>query len=292
MNNLFTQIVQRFKQADTLMRIIYITGGVWLVVSLLALVSKLFTCPEGWIVNYLAVPSDYTLLLQRPWTVFTYMVLHKAFFHLFFNMLCLYWFGKVFLMHCSERQLVGLYVVGGLLGAAVYCISYNIFPLYESVRHASSLMGASAAVMAIIVASAMQMPNMQMRVLLLGNVALKHIAIVTVLVSVLGITSENAGGELAHLGGALAGYLFVVFLRRGTDITAWYSRIVGKIGSWCKPKKKAKKHTYHYQRPVSDAEFNQKKADHNQQIDAILDKIKRSGYESLTHEEKETLFRR
>lgn len=287
----FKQLFQRFRSADNLLRLIYINVGVWVVLALLSLVLKLFTLSDGVLVDWLATPSNVMLLLRRPWTLLSYMVVHKAFFHLFFNMLCLYWFGKVFLMQHSEKQLVGLYVVGGLFGALVYVLSYNFFPLYADVRHYSTLIGASASVMAIIVASAMQMPNMQMRVLLIGNVSLKYIAIVTVLVSFLGITSENAGGELAHLGGALAGYLFVVFLRRGSDLTIWFSRVVDWLSRLFTPSKR-KKSKFHYKRPVSDAEYNEQKASHNEQVDLILDKIKRSGYESLTNDEKELLFRR
>lgn len=287
----FKQLFQRFRSADNLLRLIYINVGVWVILALLSLVLKLFTLSDGVLVDWLATPSNVMLLLRRPWTLLSYMVVHKAFFHLFFNMLCLYWFGKVFLMQHSEKQLVGLYVVGGLFGALVYVLSYNFFPLYADLRHYSTLIGASASVMAIIVASAMQMPNMQMRVLLIGNVSLKYIAIVTVLVSFLGITSENAGGELAHLGGALAGYLFVVFLRRGSDLTIWFSRLVDWLSRLFTPSKR-KRSKFHYKRPVSDAEYNEQKASHNEQVDLILDKIKRSGYESLTNDEKELLFRR
>lgn len=289
--SIFTQLAHRFKTADTLLRIIYVNVAVWLCLAAVTLILKLFTLSGVSLTEYLATPSNLAVLLRRPWTLFSYMFVHKAFFHLFFNMLCLYWFGKIFLMNNSEKQLLGLYLLGGLMGALFYVVSYNVFPLYADVRYHSSLIGASASAIAIIVASAMQMPNMQMRVLLLGNISLKYIAIATVVFSFFGITSENAGGELAHLGGALAGYLFIVFLRRGRDITVWFTRISQALSSCFKPKKKPRKATYHYQRPVSDADYNQQKAARNQQIDAILDKIKRSGYESLTNEEKETLFR-
>lgn len=289
--DLFKQLLERFRSADSLLRLIYINVGVWVVLALLSLILKLFTLSDGVLMGYLAMPSDVALFLRRPWTLLSYMLVHKAFFHLFFNMLCLYWFGKVFLMQHSEKQLAGLYVLGGVLGGVLYMLSYNFFPLYADVRHYSTLIGASASVMAVIVASAMQMPNMQMRVLLIGNVSLKYIALATVLLSFLGITSENAGGELAHLGGALAGYLFIVFLRRGSDLTAWFSRVVGWLVGIFKPVRR-KKPKYHYKRPVSDADYNQQKSSHNEQIDLILDKIKRSGYESLTNDEKATLFRR
>lgn len=287
----FKQLLERFRSADSLLRLIYINVGVWVLIALLSLVLKLFTLSDSVLMEYLSMPSDVALLLKRPWTLLSYMMVHKAFFHLFFNMLCLYWFGKVFLMQHTEKQLVGLYVLGGLFGGILYALSYNFFPLYADVRHYSTLIGASASVMAVIVASAMQMPNMQMRVLLIGNVSLKYIALATVLLSFLGITSENAGGELAHLGGALAGYLFIVFLRRGSDLTDWFSRVVGWLVGLFKPSRR-KKAKFHYKRPVSDAEYNQQKSSHNEQIDLILDKIKRSGYESLTRDEKEILFRR
>jgi len=143
------------------------------------------------------------------------MFLHEGIFHILFNMLALYWFGKLFLMFSTEKQLVGLYVMGGFAGALFYVAAFNIFPYFEPVIQHTVLLGASASIMAIIVAAAMQSPNMELRMLFIGNIKLKYVAVIAVLASFFGITSNNAGGEIAHLGGALTGYFLLYLCGRG-----------------------------------------------------------------------------
>jgi CBS domain containing-hemolysin-like protein len=150
-------------------------------------------------------------------------------------------------------------------------------------------MGASGSIIAILVASAVRVPNMEMHLLLLGRIKLKWIAIATVVISFFGLTGENGGGEVAHLGGALAGYLFVFFERKGKDITSPINRIIDFFVNLFRTRPKQKTKVYHTQK-MSDAEFNQRKAENEKIIDRILDKIKTSGYESLTTEEKRRLF--
>lgn len=151
-------------------------------------------------------------------------------------------------------------------------------------------MGASGSIMAIIVATAFQAPNMEMRFILIGAIKLKYIAIVAVLISFFGITSSNAGGELAHLGGALYGYFFVVSLRRGKDHTKSFNKLMDRLSNLFKPRKLKVKHTATSGKKMSDAEYNMTKANNMAEIDRILDKIKTSGYGSLTSEEKRKLF--
>lgn len=281
-----------FKQGDMLTRLIGVNVCVWVVLALLSVILKLFNIHFPQYIEYLAVPSHFVLAIKRVWTLFTYMFLHKGILHLLFNMLCLYWFGRMFLAAYNAKQLLGLYINGGLLGALLYLVAYNVFPYFTHNPQMTYLMGASASVMAIIVAVAMQMPDMELRFFFMAGIKLKYFALIVVAISFLGITSANSGGELAHLGGALAGYLFIVFLRRGTDCTKWFTAIVNWFASWTFPRKKIKQTKFHYAKPMSDAEFNQAKAKHNNEVDAILDKIKRSGYESLTEDEKKKLFQR
>lgn len=294
--NIWENIKQTFKQGNGEIKLIYINLAVFILYNAIVIVLKLFRIEEGVpLATWLAVPSNLHILLHRLWTPITYMFFHEGFFHFLFNMLCLYWFGKIFLYVYSERHLIGLYITGGLFGALLYVIAYNIFPLFADRVGNSILLGASGSVMAIILAAATKMPDMSIRLLLIGNIKLKYIAIVTVLISFFGLTSANAGGEFAHLGGALAGYLFVTAMNKGKDITAWINKIIDWIVTLFRPQKKkmrvnkgAKKAAATHK--MTDAEYNMHKARTMEEIDRILDKIKKSGYESLTTDEKRKLF--
>lgn len=289
--NVWENIKTTFKRGDALVKLIYVNAGLFLVLKVAVIVLKLFNLPGLPLYSWLAMPADPMALLHRPWTPLTYMFLHEGFFHLFFNMLCLYWFGKLFLTVYSERHLVGLYLVGGLAAGAFYALAFNLFPYYEPLVHASILMGASGSIMAVIAATAFRLPNMEIRLFLVGGVKLKYVAIGAVAVSFFGITSHNGGGELAHLGGALTGYLFELMMKRGKDITAWPNRLIDRIANAFKPKRmKVKPGKANPHRKMTDAEYNMNKAKNMAEIDRILDKIKASGYDSLSAEEKRKLF--
>ncbi len=289
--NVFDTIRQTFRQGNSLIKLIYLNVAVFLVLKIILVLFLLFNISGTFLLSYLAVPADLTQLLYRVWTPLTYMFLHEEFFHILFNMFALYWFGKIFLLFFSEKQLVGLYIFGGLMAALIYIIAFNLFPYYSPVLRQSLLLGASGSIMAIILSTALRSPNMEMQIVFLGSVKLKYIAIFYVLTSFFGITSSNGGGQLAHLGGALAGYLFVVSLRQGKDLTSGLNRILDAIFGLFRPRKLKVKHTKNKSKAtMSDAEFNASKARKMVEIDKILDKIKTSGYESLTPEEKKRLF--
>jgi len=280
-----------FRNGNALIRLIYINVGVFFLCHIIALLLKLFNLPYESVYGFVALPAYLPSIIIQPWTIISYMFLHENIWHIFFNMFTLYWFGKLFLMFFSEKQMVGLYLIGGLFGAALYILSYNIFPYFQPMLVGSILMGASASIMAIIVATAMHSPNLEMRMLLIGNVKLKFIAIFFVLMSYFSIMSSNAGGEIAHLGGALAGYFFIVSLRGGKDFTKWINLLLDSIYNLFKPKKlRVKSNKNQRNVRMTDAEFNMNKARNMQEIDRILDKIKTSGYESLSAEEKRRLF--
>ena len=293
--NIWENIKLTFKRGDALIKLIYVNVGVFVALKIIEILFRLFNASVDFIMPWLAVPADLTMLLHRFWTPVTYMFLHEGFFHIFFNMLCLYWFGKIFLSAFSERHLIGLYFVGGLAAALFYVAAYNIFPYYAPLVSSNILLGASGSIMAVIVASATKLPNMEIRLFLFGGVKLKYVAIVAILVSFFGITSSNGGGELAHLGGALTGYLFIVLLNKGTDITAWFNKIADALVNFFMPQKmnikKGKKGTSSQQtKKMGDEEYNISKARNMAEIDRILDKIKESGYDSLSSEEKKRLF--
>lgn len=288
--NPLENIFASFRQGNSLTRLIFINVVVFIILGFVEILLQLLKFPSAFVWAYLSLPAEFTQLLFRFWTPISYMFLHEGFFHLLFNMLSLYWFGKLFLMYFSEKQLVGLYLFGGLMGALLYVGAFNLFPYYAPILSQSLLLGASGSIMAIIVASAAQSPNMEMQLLFIGSVKLKYIALVAVLTSFFGITSSNGGGQLAHLGGALAGYYFVVSLRQGRDLTKginWLLNFLANISTTRKLKVKPNKSRT---TPMSDAEFNVNKVRKIANIDRILDKIKTSGYESLTAEEKKRLF--
>ncbi|MBR5695503.1 MAG: rhomboid family intramembrane serine protease [Paludibacteraceae bacterium] len=283
------ELIESFKNGTTLTKLIYINLGVFLVISIAQALLGLFNINTEW-VDSLMLPAQVSTFAHRPWSILTYMFFHKSFIHILFNLLMLYWFGKLFLQYCSQHDLVGLYILGGIAGGATYIIAFNLLPKFAPVVGLSMLLGASASVMAITIATAVFAPNQTMRLVLIGDVKIKWIALVSVLISLMQINAENAGGELAHIGGAIAGYIFAIEYKKGKNITDWINNILHRAanlihGAGRKPKMKVS-HT----NMESDQEYNYRKKQENDEIDKILDKIKSSGYESLSDDEKGKLF--
>jgi membrane associated rhomboid family serine protease len=256
----------------------------------------------SWIMSQLMLPSDVPTFLTRPWTVITYMFTHVDFFHILFNMLFLYWFGQLIMDYLGSKKFVNIYVLGGLAGGFFFMLMYNLVPYYHS-QLGVPLLGASAGVSAIIVAAAALLPNHSFSLIFIGPVKIKYIALFYVVFkSFAGLDGPNAGGELAHLGGALVGYLYVVQLRKGNDIGSWISGFL----DWVKGlfERKPKIRVTHKQKSYTSSKgsFTQARAakaskgnnirtvTEQEEIDAILDKISEKGYESLSKEEKQKLF--
>ena len=225
--------------------------------------------------------------MYRPWTVITYMFTHFDFLHILFNMLWLYWFGGLFLTFFSERQLGGLYLLGGIAGAVLFMLAYNIFPYFQTVASSSYLMGASASVMAIVFAVSFYRKDLEINLFLIGRIKLIYLALFTFVIDLLAITSDNAGGHIAHIGGALFGIWFAMQIKKGKDLTAPMNRVLDWVANLGKRKPKMK---VTYKRAETDYEYNARKQRESADIDAILDKLKRSGYESLSADEKRQLF--
>ncbi len=287
MESIFTNLKNTFRVGSILVKLIYINVGLFILIRLLGVLFLLFNIPGIPFLQYLQMPSSPELLMYRPWTVITYMFTHFDFLHILFNMLWLYWFGGLFLTFFSERQLGGLYLLGGIAGAVLFMLAYNIFPYFQTVASSSYLMGASASVMAIVFAVSFYRKDLEINLFLIGRIKLIYLALFTFVIDLLAITSDNAGGHIAHIGGALFGIWFAVRIKEGKDLTGPMNRLLDRIVNLGKRKPKMK---VTYKRAETDYEYNARKHRESADIDAILDKLKRSGYESLSADEKRQLF--
>lgn len=293
------KLKQQFRQGNILMKLIYINIGVFVMVHLISVVLMLFNIDNGSWLTFIELPSQPAVFLRRFWTLFTYMFVHYDVWHILFNMLWLYWFGQIFLQYFGARQLGGLYLLGGIAGGLLYLLSYNIFPYFAARQ--GMMCGASAAIMAIVLATAMRAPDYKVNLMFIGAVSLKYIAGITILIDLLSMSTPNAGGHIAHIGGAIMGIIYVSYWNKGRDLTRSINHFIDRITTRIKyphirikrSKKSNNTTTYErttHQRPESDSEYNARKKREMDEIDHILDKIKKSGYSALTEEEKKRLF--
>lgn len=280
--DLWQNIRVRYARFNVMERLIAIMALLFVVPLLLNTLLFLFNSSFSNWLTFFELSADINTVLTHPWTIITYGFFHGSLGHIFWNMLLLYIAGGLMLNLFKARLLLNTFFVGIVVGGLIYLLSYNIFPAFQS--RSSMLIGSSAGVMAVLVFMASYMPNSPIRVFMF-SVPLKYVALLFIFLDVVQIPTSNAGGHIAHLGGALWGYLYQREFLKGNDIGAWFMRTVDAFTSLfdaSKPKKKTTKRT----RSTKTASgVDQKK------IDAILDKIAASGYESLTKAEKEYLFR-
>lgn len=286
----------KFRRENIAIQFIYINIAIFLIISLIKLGLYLFNLDINWILDILSLPASLKSILYKPWTIISYMFMHNGILHILFNMLLLYWFGQFFLHYFSAKHLRGLYILGGIIGGLFFVIAYNLFPIFKPLTSTATLLGASAAVLAIVIASACRNPNQEVRLLLIGSIKLKYIALFVIAIDLLTITSDNPGGHIAHLGGAFSGYIFAMNLAKGRDLTLWINNIIDFplfISHKIKERKKKKKMKVVYKantKRQDDYVYNAEKKAASEEIDKILDKIKESGYHNLTDEEKQKLF--
>lgn len=278
-----------FRQPNVLPRLIIINAAVFLLVYVVNLFAWLFQAETGSalmspLTRWLALPANMDQLLTKPWTIASYMFLHEGFFHLFFNMIVLYFGGQIFLLYMSSRKLLSTYIIGGLVGGVFYVLAYNLFPVFHQISEISVALGASASVLAILIAAATYVPEYRVNLMLVGPVKLKYLAIFFVVLDFFSIQGNNPGGHIAHLGGALWGFLYVWFYRNGTDVYSVFNQFYRKPMEVKPGNRKTA-------RPMTDEEYNAQKNREQQNIDHILDKIAKDGYKSLTKKEKEFLFK-
>lgn len=275
--SIFSELYYKvFKSGNPLFLFIGVNVIVFLAINLLAAGEFLTGGSDtaaDWVVLQLSMPAYYELLPFKFWTIITYMFTQRDFFHLLFNILWLYWLGLIFLDFLSKRQFIFTYVAGGLAGALLYLLAYNLLPVFSNTVQSSILLGSSASVMAVVVATATLVPNFTIQLLFLGNVKLKYLALAYFVLDIIGISSEP-GGSIAHIGGAILGFVYIQQLNRGTDFANIFKR-----------RSKLKVVKNKSATPASAPLPNQ------EVIDRILDKISQSGYDSLTKLEKEQLFK-
>ncbi len=280
----------KYKTGSVMTRLVFINVFVFIALKIIGVIFTLFNINTLDLIVFLGVPSHIPLLLTRLWTPITYMFVHEGFLHLLFNMLWLYWFGKIFLQYFSGRSLGSLYVLGGLAGALLYVVAFNTIPYYMDMGN-GWMIGASAAVMAIVMGAAFYHPDLQLNLFLLGPVKIVYIAIFAFVLDFLSLgNATNPGGHVAHIGGALLGYLFAVQYKKGNDLTHWMSKWIDWFVGLFKPRQKKSKLKVEYTRNETDWEYNKRKRTEQEEIDAILDKLKQSGYSSLSSDEKKKLF--
>lgn len=265
------------------MKLIIINVVVFIAANLFIGLSKLSNSSTDLLFSTVALAPDLTSFLGHFWTLFTYMFVHIELFHVLFNLLWLYWMGQLFVEFIGSKQLISTYIFGGIFGGVLFLISGYLFP---AVLGGAPLVGASAGVMAVVIAIAFLIPNYTLSLFLIGPVKLKYIALVSFVLSTIIDFYTNTGGKIAHIGGALYGYLFISLYRNGTDFGKPINAIIDWTEKLFSPKPKM---TVTYRKP-NDEDYNVGKRAAEKRVDEILDKISKSGYDSLSKDEKEFLF--
>lgn len=289
----FKNAFQRYNNGHV--QLIIINLAVFVVMGVIMVVTSFSGLDEVWgvITRQFHIPARFGEFVTRPWTMITYMFMHdlSGILHILFNMLVLYWFGKLFVEYLGSDKLIALYFLGGIAGAVLYLMAYNLIPGPPAfLRGNAEMVGASAAIFAIMVATATLLPNYTFFLLLIGPVKIKYIAAVYIFISVLGSVGNNAGGNIAHLGGALMGFIYMKQLQSGVNWGGWITVTLDWFKDLFKEKRRVKV-SYRKERPTATKPPTSEKAGYTQEeIDRILDKISEGGYESLTKDEKEKLF--
>ncbi|MBQ4344596.1 MAG: rhomboid family intramembrane serine protease [Muribaculaceae bacterium] len=296
-------VKHKWRVSTMLMRLIYVNIAVFLVIRIGAIVCMFAGVSELVWLRWFELPSMPQWLCDTPWTVVTYMFSHFDVLHILFNMLWLYWFGTVFMLTGTQKQVFALYLYGGIGGALLYLLAFNTLPAFAG--QASLLIGASASVIAIVVATAVIHPEYRMGLLFIGSVSLKWIAIITLGLFMLGLTGNNAGGHVAHVGGAVVGLIYGLCFKNGRDITKPFNKLIDRMvvafsGGVRVKRPKAKRFTKSHKKQQTETAQKQSQDKRQKDINAtpedqaalnaILDKIKKSGYSALTADEKRRLF--
>jgi membrane associated rhomboid family serine protease len=290
--NLLEDLKYQFRQKENgLTKIILINVIVYITGTILWVFSK--GLGNMTLFNFIYInqhlPASFSEFIYRPWSLITYFFSHTIPnpFHILGNMLGLYWFGRLVSEYLGNRRLVSLYILGGLAGAAVYLLLYNFVPYFMHRAPLYGMIGASASVFAVIVAAATLLPDYYFHLVFIGPVRIKYIAAFFIFISFIGsVDNVNIGGNVAHLGGALLGFTFIKQLKNGRDI----GKVISATGDFFSNLFSRRRIKVSFRNSEKNFTYDDKEPD-QKEIDAILDKISKSGYSSLTKREKERLFR-
>jgi membrane associated rhomboid family serine protease len=295
-NSIKEDFKSKLRNGDPITRLIIINTVLFLLISIFRILtfasgeSGPLVSIESFIRNNLSLGLSLNGLIEKPWTLITYMFTHFAVIHIFWNMVTLFWFGQILSQYTNKNKIIPLYLYGGICGALLTILMFSFVPLLH-IYLGSPIIGASAGVTAIIVATATLIPNVNINMIFIGPVKLIYVALFVIFIDILNVASyDNIGGNISHLGGALMGYIFIVQYKKGRDMSKGLNSFFDWIKGLFKPGPKSKMKVA-YKRGVSDEDFNYNKKKEQEYIDNILDKISKSGYESLTKNEKEILFK-
>ncbi len=284
-----SNLVYQYKTANIIIKLIVFNTFFFLLATL---GSWVFGTHPQLLMKWFVLPTELGALIIQIWSLLTYNFLHFDFWHIFWNMLVLYWFGQFVLNLFSEKRFLTIYLLGAISGGVLCVLAYNIFPVLDG--KLAYLIGASAAVRAIMIFIASYTPNTEVRIFVF-NIKLWQIGLFVVLSDLIQLSnSSNEGGLIAHLGGAIFGYFYAIQLKKGNDIGAWFEDLIDWFIGLFKTGKKSTLKTVHKSKTNTTTKYTTSYAKRNpnqEQIDAILDKISKSGYESLTKDEKDFLFK-
>jgi membrane associated rhomboid family serine protease len=297
-SSIWSDVKREYQYGNMINRIIIVNVSIFLIINIIRILFYIFN--RGFVppiyndfLHFFCMGADWRHNVFHPWVLLTNMFLHEGFFHILWNMLYLYWFGQIVGDLIGNYRVLPIYILGGLAGAIVYFISANYF-----MNIGSFALGASAAVMAIAMCAAVMAPDYILRFVIFGEIKLKYVVGVLFILDLIGTTtSTNSGGHLAHIGGALMGYIYAKRLRSGYDMAVPINKIIDfivNIGSIFDRKPKPKMAYKNPETPKTKKEtkpFNPEDASNQVILDKILDKIKASGYDSLNQDEKEFLFK-
>ena len=270
---LINKLIKDFKNTNILYKLIYINVGIFLTYNILIVMCSLFMLDASPSIEKLILPSNTNTLIKQPWSIISYMFFHKTFIHLLFNMIWLHFSAKLFLDYFSEKQFLSTYFMGGICGGLLFILSFNYLPAFEIVNQNAKAMGASASVLAIMFAISTHIPNYRIQIPFIGMIKIKYLAFALIILDIISIPKGNAGGHIAHIGGALFGYIYIKQLNNGVDISKNLYQIINMI----------------FAMNIFGKKNNIKK--NQNKIDNILEKISKSGYSSLNKNEKEILFK-
>ncbi|CAM1333729.1 rhomboid family intramembrane serine protease [Tenacibaculum aestuariivivum] len=286
--NTLENLKYRFKNAGIVEQLIYINLTVFLLVFITNTFGFLFQSNNNLLVEWFSLPASFDDFLLKPWTIITYGFLHTGFIHILSNLIALFYIGHLFKQYFTSKQLLNFYLLGTIFGGVIFILSYNFFPALQKVADNSLLLGASAGISAIFIGIATYIPTYELKFPLIGFVKLWVLACIWVAMDIIQIPAGNAGGHIAHIGGALFGFFYVV--KASNKELEIFKPIKKTIKNIFKKKEKPLKTVYKSGKKAANTN-SFIKSENQQKIDVILEKISKSGYDTLTKNEKDFLFK-